>query len=227
MKRQPPSLLQTMPIAPRSRGAWNRIALDVAGFEVLTLIYVTLHDVRGRKLGDVFLDGPPSAANGRGVCQLTWFVPAEAIEARLMAFSADARDLLATAALRPLSLVAHIRRTLASTAFRAQTPQQPYTDWMAISDRWPMDGAKPPSPSLSYVVFTRQEHSEALAATLASLRTLQNDPAHVVLAATAGSATMQQAVEGLAGHYIGILQAGEVLPPHAGQLAAEPRAGWC
>ncbi len=250
MKRPPPTLLQTIPIAQHSRGAWNRIAVDVAGFEALTLLFVVLDDADGARIsGDVFLEAPAAGDQG-GLFQLTWFVPAEAVELRLMAYSLDARevragpvsirkltravaawrllrqipatlrqDLLHTAFSRPTALVAQLRQALARTAIQAQTPRQPYDTWTAMFDRWPLAG-EAVGPSVSYLVFAREARSEALAATLASLRTLQNDPAHVVLAAAAGHATLRQTVQGLAGDYIGILQAGEVLPPHAAQLAA-------
>jgi hypothetical protein len=134
------------------------------------------------------------------------------------------RDLLRHALARPASAVGHLRQALATAAIQAMRPRQPYSVWTAIFDRWapePEDERREPAgPSVSYLVFAHQDESPALAATLASLRTLANDPAQVVLAATAEAAALRGTIEGLAGDYIGILQAGETLPPHAGRLAS-------
>jgi GT2 family glycosyltransferase len=254
MRRPSPTLLGSAAIAPASRGAWNRIEVDVAGFAAMTLLFVTLHDAGGDKLeGDVFLDPLPPAAGGAGRAALVWYVPAEAVEARLMAFSLDDGEIragpltlrrLARAAAawrllphlpsgtlpallrrtvaRPAALVPGLRQALALAAIRALRPEQPYATWTAIFDRWADEapGVEATGPSVSYLVFAHEERSPALAATLASLRTLQNDPAHVVLAGSAGAGALRRTVESLAGDYVGILQAGEVLPPHAGPVAA-------
>lgn len=261
MKRPAPTLLRIATIAPASRGAWNRIAVDVTGLAAMTLLFVTLHDAKGDKLGgDVFLDSQPPApcpqppaAEGIGRAQLVWYMPPTAVEARLMGFSLAEGEvqvgplclhrlaraaaawhllphlpagtmpgLLRLALAKPIALLPGLRQALAVAAFQALRPEQPYATWTAIFDRWSGEapGAEAAGPSVSYLVFAHEEGSPALAATLASMRTLQNDPAHVVLAATAGASGLRRTVESLAGDYVGILQAGEVLPPHAGQVAA-------
>lgn len=246
MRRASPCLLQEAPVPPSSRGVWNRIAVSIARHGAPTLPFVTLHDADGRALeGEVFLD----PAQG-GTHEATWFVPDEAHGIRLLAYALDAGEVQAgPLALQPLhraaaawrllqaapagtlpgllrqglahpaALPALLRRALAQQAVQATTPQQPYPVWTAMFDRWEAAADQPAGPGISWLVFSREEASPALAATLASLRALPNDPPHVA-AGTLDATALHRVVAGLAGDYVAILQAGEVLPPHAGALAA-------
>jgi GT2 family glycosyltransferase len=248
MRRAAPRLVQEAPVPPGARGAWARIAAVIAQSGAPTLPFVTLHDAEGRRLeGEVFLDPP---AQPGGPHQATWFVPPEAHGLRLLAYALEAgevqagpvevhrlhRAAAAWALLRaappgtvpgllrhglahPAALPRALRQALAQQAVRATTPQQPYPVWTAMFDRWAPEARAPEGPGISWLVFAHEEASPALAATLASLRALPNDPPHVV-SGPLEAAGLRRAVAGLAGDYVAILQAGEVLPPHAGALAA-------
>jgi GT2 family glycosyltransferase len=130
--------------------------------------------------------------------------------------------LMRIAAFRPGMLRRQIRQLLATTAYEAQIPRQHYATWLTLFDHWSADEfpPRPTGPSITYLVFAREQPSEALGATLLSLEAQWGGATHVVLDAMSG-VDLRQVVEGLDADYIGILQAGEVLPPHATQLAAE------
>ena len=250
MRRAAPSLLREAPVPPGARGAWNRIAVEIARFGAPTLPFLTLHDAEGGKLeGEVFLDAAGEGA-GPGEHHAIWFVPPAVRSLRLLAYTLEAGEVQAgPVSLRPLhramaawrllravppgtlpelarlglahpaALPGAFRRALAQQAVQATTPQQPYPLWTAMFDRWQPEAEAPGGPGISWLVFAQEEGSAALAATLASLRALPNDPPHV-LTGTVEADRLRRAVAGLAGDYVAILQAGEVLPPHAGTLAA-------
>ena len=250
MRRAAPCLLREAPVPVEARGTWNRISVRIARHGAPTLPFVTLHDAGGRRLeGGVFLD-PAGEAEGEALHRVTWFVPEAAHSIRLLAYALEASEVEAGAiVLRPLhraaaawallraappgtlpgllrqgmahpaALPRALRQALAQLAVQATTPQQPYPVWTAMFDRWEPEAEAPDGPGISYLVFAREPESAALAATRASLRALPNDPPHVLTGGEEAGA-LRRAVAGLAGDYVAILQAGEVLPPHAGALAA-------
>jgi GT2 family glycosyltransferase len=200
--------------------------------------------------GNLYLHAPPAPDGGREEHQLIWYVPGEAREARLSALGPAAAALRAEAFLlqplsraeaaarllrhapveevaglarlaltRPRSLRRQLRHVLALTANKAQVPRQSYPAWIALFDQWSAqdfdEGAA--APDIAYLVLARDPASPALAATLASLAAQPTRPAHALVHP---GAPLRPAVAALDAGSIGILQAGEVLPPHATQLAA-------
>ena len=123
---------------------------------------------------------------------------------------------------RPGMARGRIRQFLGALASEAHIPRYDYATWLTLFDRWsPEDFSRQSAaPSIAYLVFSRKETSEALEATLQSLEAQWTSPAYAVVAPTT-DCTLSHLVEELAADYIGILQAGEVLPPHATRLAAE------
>lgn len=118
-----------------------------------------------------------------------------------------------------------VRQILATLAFEAQNPQQDYTTWLALFDHWSAEDFPPQlaRTPIAYLVLSRERTSEPLAATLQSLYAQWGSPGFTVLVAGSGR-TPHQAAEELSADYVGILQAGEILPPHATYLAAEQLA---
>ena len=145
------------------------------------------------------------------------------VQLLLRASQGSLRTVLRTMSLRPDRLRRQIRQLLATTAYEAQIPQQDYTTWVTLFDQWSAEEFPPggAAPSIAYLVLARDPSSEALAATLRSLGNQLGAPGHLVLDAAAGAVPLVRAVEGLRADYIGILQAGEVLPTHATRLAAD------
>jgi GT2 family glycosyltransferase len=201
--------------------------------------------------GNLYLHAPPAPDGGREAHQLVWYVPGEAREARLSALGSAAAALRAEAFLlqplsraaaaarllrhaplrelaglarlaltRPRGLRRQLRHVLALTANRAQVPRQSYPAWIALFDQWSAQdfATHGQAPDIGYLVLAQDPDSPALAATLASLAAQPTRPAHVVLHP---GAPLRAALAALGGGMIGILQAGEVLPPHATQLAAQ------
>jgi GT2 family glycosyltransferase len=123
---------------------------------------------------------------------------------------------------RPGAARSRIRQFLARLASEANTPRYEYSTWLALFDHWSAKdfSARSKTPSIGYLIFSRQQTSEALKATLRSLKAQWGGPAYAVVA-PAPECTLRHLVEGLATDYIGFLQAGELLPLHATRLAAE------
>ncbi len=128
--------------------------------------------------------------------------------------------LLRDAMRRPLSLARHVRALLVDAARENRLSTWSYADWIRFFDDWSAFALPDGSfPSIAYAVCSERDESEALAATLRSLRRQPGEPRHVVI----GPAAMAQRAERIAGleaDYVGILQAGEILAPHATALAA-------
>jgi len=122
---------------------------------------------------------------------------------------------------RPGMLRRQLRQLLASIATEALIPRQDYAIWIALFDHWTAEDLPPApgAPSVAYLVLAREEDSEPLAATRRSLEAQWDGAAHAVQG-PAGQPGLRAAIEELEADYIGILQAGEALPPHATRLAA-------
>ncbi|MBL6082180.1 glycosyltransferase [Belnapia sp. T18] len=115
-----------------------------------------------------------------------------------------------------------IRQFLGVLAFEAQIPRYNYATWLTLFDHWSAEdfSSQSTAPTIAYLVFSDEQASEALEATLQSLEAQWSGPAYAVVAPTT-DCTLRHFVEEMTADYIGILQAGEVLPPHATRLAAE------
>lgn len=119
---------------------------------------------------------------------------------------------------------ARLRATLAR-AIAAEVPVEDYRLWFSLFGEWSpgdLPAAADRGPSLGFLVFDggADAGGRALAATVAGLRR-QHGPAqpHVVVGA-AGRGGVRAALASLpARDYVGLLQAGEVPPPHASLLA--------
>jgi GT2 family glycosyltransferase len=131
-------------------------------------------------------------------------------------------DLLRSSRLRPRALLQGIRHLLLTASQAAHVPPQDYASWVALFDTWNASDfpASLDQPSVAYLVFARETESQALRATLQSLDAQFGGTRYVVVRSTAALSTVD-GLEKLDATYIGILQAGEVLPQHATLMAAE------
>lgn len=126
------------------------------------------------------------------------------------------------ALLRPDAAKARLRDWL-KRALAADTPVEDYPLWSSLFDVWPADDlpAAQGGPTLGFLVFhARADVGRGLEATLAGVRG-QHGPArpHAVVG-EAGQGGLRAALASLpACDYVGLLQAGEVPPPHAALLA--------
>ncbi len=98
---------------------------------------------------------------------------------------------------------------------------QTYADWRALFDSWDPEDLPPSSPELAigYLVFS-QGAEAPLAATLSSLRAQGGSVAITVVRPGADWLKALDALPVGADFYVGLLQAGEILAPHATALAA-------
>jgi GT2 family glycosyltransferase len=131
-------------------------------------------------------------------------------------------DLLRSSRLRPGALLQGIRQLLQTTSQAAQVAPQDYASWVKLFDTWNASDfpAAPDQPSVAYLVLAREVESQAMTATLRSLDAQFGGARYVALHTMAGL-SMADGLNKLDAAYIGILQAGEVLPPHATRMAAE------
>ncbi|WP_338665110.1 glycosyltransferase [Pararoseomonas sp. SCSIO 73927] len=230
-------------------GAWNRIAFPVTGATEGTLLILVLTDGRGTA-PDISLYLPPGPESGdwqvlaavppgTGVVRLVAIGP-EAVgvragEPRFMRLSRAVASawLLARTPFRsllpilrklprPASFFRGLRELLAEMSRAAYPPPAHYHEWVRLFDRWSGEDFDPETPraSLGYVVFAGGATPDALAATLASLDAQPQPPPRMVVAgASGGDLASWLAAQDV--DYLGLLQAGEVLPAHVGWLAGE------
>jgi len=187
-----------------------------------------------------------SSQRFRAIC----FLPEEAAELRLTAVGSGARAVRATGlscrpiprwraaaqlllrqpqvlaglAARPLPLGRarlrdRLRQVLALSAQGGEAEAADHARWTALFDTWTRADFGNPSESCSigYVVVAPAGGDAALAGTLQSLEAQYAPPART---APGGAVSFRDAVLATPGDYIGILQAGEVLPRHATMMAA-------
>ena len=126
--------------------------------------------------------------------------------------------------LRPAAVKAGLRAVL-GRAVAAETPVETYALWSALFNTWsPADvPVADRSPSLGFLVFDHGGVAgpDALAATVAGLERQYGPPQPRVVADRGGPSGVGGALARLPGcDYVGVLQAGEVLAPHASLLAA-------
>jgi len=123
-------------------------------------------------------------------------------------------------ALHPTGFNRQFRQFLAATANEARIPQRDYAAWLRLFDHWDDQAfGGDPQPSIAYLAVGRPG-SAALDATLAALAVQRGGAVHRVLDPSS-TLSVAEALVGLKEDYIGILAAGEVLPPYATQLAAD------
>lgn len=128
---------------------------------------------------------------------------------------------LRSAVASPAALPRHLRQLLVTTARDTQPARADYDAWLKFFDVWPQGGTGPDAAQvpIAYLVFARDASSPALAATLQSLAEQDGQPPYAILDPAKGLSP-HDAVDTLQAEYIGILQAGEVLPRHATRAAA-------
>ncbi len=103
-----------------------------------------------------------------------------------------------------------------------------YATWIALFDRWDAAAPSPAGPSIGYAIFVADAESAqaALAATLDSVAAQPGAvPSVVMQGEPTDAAAWRARLTGLGTDYIGLLQAGEILPAHATSLAAAALRG--
>ncbi len=122
-------------------------------------------------------------------------------------------------------LVTRLRRALANTSINGQSLPSSYSSWLALFDDWPAEriAALTESPhaahrpAVSALVCQAAGDANALAATLRALDTQILPACEIHVSRPAGPAMPQAGL----GEYVAILQAGEIIPPHALLLLAD------
>lgn len=127
------------------------------------------------------------------------------------------------ALLRPELAKARLRAALAR-AIAADEPSEDYRLWFELFGTWSRGDlpAVQRGPSLGFLVFRGSVDAgcPAMGATLAGLRRQHGPEQPHAVAGGGGWAELRTALASLAGcDYVGILQAGEILPPQAALLA--------
>lgn len=246
-----PRLLSKTAIEGPARGSWNLVCFHVSGLQARTMVYLAGYDELGKPATrDLFLN-EATARGGRAemLCflpqpcvELRLFAagpdansvrisslalrPQGRLPASLRLLRNTPRAALAPLwdgpRLRPRALMREFRVLLAKHNDDLQTPPQDYATWITLFDYGvPEDfHPRPGRPSLGLLVMAWDDASPALAATLRSLEEQQEAVPHVVVSPGTGLAPAQAAAR-LDGDYLGILQAGEVLPPHATLVAGD------
>ncbi|PZW48631.1 GT2 family glycosyltransferase [Humitalea rosea] len=247
LRRQPHALL-SLRLDARLRGSWAWIEVALTGMAG-ALALVGFFTASGTQVARSIRLGPAPGWAGRfphrfgAIC----FLPADAAELRLTAVGTAAASVMATGlscrpmprwraaarmlARRPAAVAGLVARPLPLTrnalrdrirdvlAVSARAyDDQGHAAWVALFDTW-TEADFPPPPkdcAIAYAVIGRAG-AAALARTLQSLDAQYVPPVRVVLE---DGAALRAAVSGLPADYIGILQAGETLPPHATAMAA-------
>lgn len=115
------------------------------------------------------------------------------------------------------------RRMLSQAMADENQPGLDYRTWWRLFDVWSFPGSEEgglPGPTIGYAVFVhrREAAAEALCASLAGIAAQSVVAPHRVLDGSEDDPAVHLA--GLGTDYVGILQAGEVLPAHATALAS-------
>ena len=147
------------------------------------------------------------------------FRPVSRVVATLLLLAMNPRALARLSRLAALGETRRIRTVLASLAGTRNRPDD-YNRWVRAFDIWP---ARPSDPawsgaSIAALVFHHGKVAAPLEATLASLAAQGVPMPHAVLSG-ASSADWHAAAAALGADYIALIQAGEVLPPHAAWYA--------
>lgn len=118
-----------------------------------------------------------------------------------------------------------LRRALASTSINGQSLPNSYTSWLALFDDWPAEriAALTESPhaahrpAVSALVCQAGADPKALAATMQALGDQILPPCEIDVRRPGGPALPPAGL----GEYVAVLQAGEIIPPHALLLLAD------
>ncbi|MFH5948779.1 glycosyltransferase [Roseomonas xinghualingensis] len=123
----------------------------------------------------------------------------------------------------PASFLRRLREVLGETSRAPYQPPEGYERWIRLFDRWTSEDFDPRTPraSLCYIVFAGNAGSAALEATLASLNAQMQPPPRLVVGADTSGDALATWLAAQELDYVGLLQAGEILPTHAGLLAGE------
>jgi O-antigen biosynthesis protein len=236
---------------PSSRGAWNRIVFHVAGTTEATLLVLVMRNEQGVAPDSHFylppglVDGEwevftvlPSSAgpirlivtgSGADKVQVTEprFIPVNRLMASARLLASTPPGAVLAAARRgfphPAALLRSLRATLAETARTAYQPPKDYRDWIRLFDSWSAADFLPESPraSIGYVVFAEGAAPAALTASLTSIDAQPQAPARLILSRDTSTDGLAAWLNTQSIDYVGLLEAGEVLPSHAGWLAGE------
>ena len=117
-----------------------------------------------------------------------------------------------------------VRQVLAVSDAASNRLGLDYATWTTLFDTWTARGADPgwPGPTVGYAVLVhdRAASAAALAATLGGIAGQFLAAPHVVVDGTGDGPRWAALADELGTDYVGILQAGEVLPGHAAPLAS-------
>ena len=117
-----------------------------------------------------------------------------------------------------------VRRLLVVSDAEANRPGLDYATWSALFDTWAARSpdAGWPGPTIGYAVFVhdRAISAAALQATLDGVAGQVPAAPHVVVDGAESDRDWAERLAGLEGDYVGLLQAGEVLPKHASSLVS-------
>ncbi len=113
------------------------------------------------------------------------------------------------------------REVVAELAVATQQISGDYADWIKLFDTWSPGSFEPHegAASIGFLVLARAGSSAALAGTVRSIEQQYDPTPHVVFADGDSREHLEAGLAGLGTDYVGVLQAGEVLPPHATSLA--------
>ncbi len=155
-----------------------------------------------------------------------WLLPIPRPAAAAVAFLQDRNTFLAAFRNGKGSVLRRLREALLAVLVNRPRLHETYVNWIILFDEWTelrmtqLRATAEMLPPLAAVVFHDAPQSAALTATLRSLATQQYPLALVTTAGPGRSSGIAQAAA--AAPFVIVLQAGEVLPPHAAlMLAAE------
>jgi GT2 family glycosyltransferase len=160
---------------------------------------------------------PPAAAS-------ILFIRVFRLFASLMVFLQNRSGFFAALKSAAGAPLARIRRALASTSMNGQYLPKSYTNWISWFDDWPAEriaalGSSPHRPHwpiVSALVF--ETNGGESGATIAALEAQIHPACEIRLHRPGGH---KIAYDGILGEYVAILQAGEIIPPHALLLLAD------
>ncbi len=229
---------------------WARAEVTTAAGPASVILSIVFQDEQGERIGDeVYLWTRVGAQAGPGqVYEQICFVPDTAASAEVFAIGRQAPSLRVTAVTwhavsrwraathlfarephallglleRPAPLgIGRFRRRFrdvqAACAHALNRIETDYATWIRLFDAWRREDFAAAAPiSIAYLVMAQGGRRRALRATIRSIEQQYDPPAYAV----ARGQGARVAAERLLADYIGIVQAGEVLPPHATALAA-------
>lgn len=234
-----------------SRGAWNHIVFRVTGMTGASLLFLVVCNEQSTTPDSRFylpqnlVDGEQklftAVPSGTGLIRLIVtgpdahevqaseprFIPINRVMASVRLLAATPFNALLAAVgrgfPRPTAVLHSVRAALSHTARTAHQPQKNYLEWIRLFDSWSEADFQPDTPrvSIGYLVFAEGAAPAALAATLASIDAQPQRPTRLILYRDTSAEDLAAWLDAQASDYFGVLEAGEVLPSHAGLLAGE------